>query len=230
MTAYAWPGFPVNRFEMSIRQNLRVFTGPYTPTTQALDLLGERWGITLTLAPTATRDSVTAASIEAFFDRLRGQVNSITLGHLKLTAPQGTMRGSVAAQWKNNASVNANWLNNASQPANWSTGEPVTRTAIAQLGNTVTIGTLPGRTLLAGDLIGLGTQLVRVMANATADGSGNLAIEFAPRARTAIPAGTTVLWSAPTANFILKPGATFVPTSWTPDVVDGATIELIETF
>lgn len=230
MTSFAWPGFPVNRFEMNIRQNLRTFVGPYTPTVQVLDLLGERWGITMTLAPTTARDPITAAALEAFFDRLRGQVNIITIGHLKLTVPQGTMRGSVAAQWKNNAAANATWKNNAAVTANWSTGEPVTRTAVGQLGNTVTIGAPTGRTLLAGDLIGIGGQLVRVMANATADAGGNLAVEFAPRARQAIPIGAAVTWNAPTANFILKPGSQVVPTSWTPDVIDGATIELIETF
>lgn len=42
MTTYAWPGWKVNRFEMRVLPNLRTFTGPYTPTVQVIDLLGER--------------------------------------------------------------------------------------------------------------------------------------------------------------------------------------------
>jgi hypothetical protein len=55
-------------------------------------------------------------------------------------------------------------------------------------------------------------------------------IEFQPRARAAIPAGSSVQWDSPTATFILKPGISNVPTSWTPGMVDGATVELIETY
>jgi hypothetical protein len=68
------------------------------------------------------------------------------------------------------------------------------------------------------------------MANATADGSGRLTIEFQPRARTSIPAGTAVVFDTPTANFILKPGTLNVPTVWTPDTIEGASFELIEVY
>lgn len=230
MNFYSWPGFGVKRFEMSVVPNLRTFVGPYTPTVQALDLLGERWAISMTLAPIA-RDKRTAAAMEAFWDRLRGQVNGVAIGHQVIKVPQGTLRGSSTAQWKNASSVNANWVNNASAAATWSSGEPFLLNAIGQLANTAVIRCPPGKTLLAGDLIGLGGQLVRQLTDTAADGSGNMAIEFTPRARIAMPAGTGVMWNGPTANFILKPGTTDVPTSWTPGaVIDGATIELIEVF
>ena len=227
MTAYVWP-FKVNRFEMRILPNVRVFTGPYTPNVQTLDLLGERLMISMDMPPTT--DPIEGAAREAFFNRLKASANTITIGHQKLTVPQGTLRGAVTATWKNNVGATATWKNNAAATATWLAGNPVIAAPIAQLANTGAIRTLPGRTLVAGDWVGFGGQLVQIMSNTVADGSGVMPIEFQPRARTAIAAGTQVLWSAPTANFILKPGTPNVPTSWTPGMVDGATIELIETF
>ncbi len=227
MNFYPWT-FPVSRFEMRILPNTRIFTGPYTPTTQTLDLLGERLMISMDVPPTV--DPIQGAAREAFFNRLKASSNGITIGHQKFSAPQGTLRGAVAATWKNNAAVTAVWKNASAVTATWQAGNPVILNAIAQLANTATISTVPGYTLLAGDWIGFGGQLVQIMANTVADGSGNMPIEFQPRARVAIPAYTQVFWSAPTANFILKPGTPNVPTSWSPGMTDGATIELIEIF
>jgi hypothetical protein len=198
MTAYAWP-FKCNRFEMRILPNTRTFTGPYTPTTQTLDLLGERLMVSLDIPPTT--DARSGAQREAYFNRLKASANTITLGHQKLLLPQGSLRGS-----------------------------PTIASAITQLANMAAITTTAGATLFAGDWIGFGGQLVQIMADTVADGSGAMPIEFQPRARTNIAAGAAVLWSAPTANFILKPGTPNVPTSWTPGMAGGATIEMVEVF
>lgn len=225
MTAYVWP-FPVNRFEMRILPNTRVFTGPYTPTTQTLDLLGERLMISMDIP--STNDSREGAAREAFFNRLKASANLITIGHQKLRRPQGTLRGAVPSTWTTGGSASG-WITGG-VASGWIGGAPVIAFAIAQLANTAVISTEAGYTLLAGDWIGFGGQLVQIMATTVADSSGLMPIEFQPRARTAIAAGAAVLWDGPTANFILKPGTPNVPTSWTPGMVDGATIELIEIF
>jgi hypothetical protein len=230
MTVYAWPGFPVNRFEMRLQPNTRTFTGPYAPVTQTLDLLGERWVISLTLVPTVN-DTITGAALEAFWDRLKAQANSIAIGHLKRPQPQGTLRGGgVPAAWRTSSGAAATWHTSTGATATWRTGAPVVAIDIPQLASTGFLRTLAGSTLLAGDQIGIGGQLVRIMANATADGAGLMAIEFQPRARRVIHAYSAVLWDAPTATFMLKPGTSNVPTSWTPGAIDGATVELIETY
>lgn len=220
MTVYRWPDFPVAAFELSILPNQRIFVGPYTPTVQVLDLLGERWQARITLAPTPTSDVTTASSLEAFFDRLQGQANAIQLWHLKRRSPLGTL-GTMAA---------AGWTPGTWTPGTWQVGSAEVAADIAQLASTGQLRTVAGRTVVAGDLIGLGGQLVRVMANATANGSGLMTVEFQPRARTLIPAGTPIVTSMPTANFILKPGTTSVPTVWSPDAVQGASFDLIEVF
>lgn len=99
-------------------------------------------------------------------------------------------------------------------------GSPTLAASASQLANTVSItGT---GTLLAGDMIGIGGQLVRVMADATLPGT----VEFTPRLRAAKSAGAAVTWDYPTANFRLA--ADGVPVAWHPGAFDGASAELIE--
>lgn len=200
MSTYTWPqtaGWLPHRFEMRIVPNVFVFTSQYAKTTQAVDLLGERWRIVMDLPPDVSQAIGNAR--EAFFDRLKGPLNAISIGHQRNKAPQGTLRGS-----------------------------PTLSAALAQLDNIANIQTTAGATLLAGDLIGLGAsgQLVRVMADATANGSGVISIEFMPRARAAVASGTAVVWNYPSASFRLVSDG--VPVSWNPGMVDGSSIELIE--
>lgn len=228
MATYTWPGFTVDHFELRLKPNLRNFVGPYTPAVQSVDLLGERWAAKVTI--TLTSDAVEGGAREAFWDRLRGQVNSVALWHLKRPQPAGTMRGSVAAGWRTGGGSAAVWSGSGGT-AVWQAGDPVVHQAIPQLAGTGTIRMLPGKTLLAGDHINLGgAQLVRCMANAVADSAGLAEVEFQPRARQTIPANTAVLWDHPTATFILAPGTDGVPTAYRPGVIDGASVDLIETF
>jgi len=146
-----------------------------------------------------TPDNSTAlgGQIEAFFDRLKGNANRILLWNLKRPAPLGTLRGT-----------------------------PTLAAAVAQLANTCSIQTAAGATLLAGDMLGMGGQLVRVMADTVANGSGVMAVEFAPRARAAIASGSAVTWSAPTAPFrLVSDGA---PVDWRPGMFEAPSIELRE--
>ena len=115
MTVYAWPGWGAARFELRVIPNLRTFAGPYTPTTQVLDLLGERWAARIDLPP--TNSSIEAAAREAFFDRLKGMAHQISVWHLKLAAPQGTLRSDTAAVSVVNASLAAVSVVNASLAA-----------------------------------------------------------------------------------------------------------------
>lgn len=195
MTTYAWPGpantpgWEVNHFELRIKPNVKVFTGHYTPATQAVDLLGERWSAVVHLSPTTSQ--LYAGRREAFFDRLKGPANWLSLWHLKRPAPLGTMRGS-----------------------------PTLSAAAAQLANTAAV--YGSGTLLAGDMIGIGGQLVRVMADVTLPGT----VEFQPRLRAAMVSGTAVTWDKPAANFILT--ADGVPVVYTPGMVGESALELIE--
>lgn len=96
MTQYAWPGaaggFATNHFELRISPNTRTHVGPYTRTRQVIDLLGERWRGVVQLAP--TNSLIYGAAREAFFDRLKGEVHTIGLYHVKRPYPLGSARGT----------------------------------------------------------------------------------------------------------------------------------------
>ena len=199
MTTYAWPDWGVSSFELRVVPNLRTFTSPYGTGQQTLDLLGERWRLRLQVA--ATNKSIEGAAREAFIDRLKGQSHTFAIWHLRLPAPQGTLRSDG--------------------------GAPVLDAAVAPLSNVAVIRTQAGRTVRAGDMLGLAGQLVRVMADATANGAGLLAIEFQPRARTAWGAGSAVQWDKPTANFMIMT-ADGAPTTWTAAAADAMALDAVE--
>lgn len=228
-TTYAWPStraWEPNSFEMRILPNAFTFTSPYSKSTQTVDFLGERWQVKLEMP--ASRDKVQGAAFEAFFDRLRGPVNLISMWNLQRPLPQGTLRdGTGNAQWKTATSTNATWQTSAPAAATWTYGNPVMYAA-AQLDGTITISRNPGTTVLAGDHVGAGLQLFRAMADATADSAGKLVVEVLPRVRTALPNSTAVVCTRPTANFMLK--AEGVPVSWHPGRFDGPSLELIEAY
>lgn len=226
MTTYAWPGWAPSAFEMRVKPNALVFTSTYSQTSQTVDFLGERWYARIDLATDV--DPILGAAREAFFDRLRGPVNLISLWNLRRPIPQGTMRDGVTCVVKNASNVTVSVVNVSSAAVTVIGGQPAVRIAAGQLSNTATLTAVAGVTLRAGDHLGINGQNVRVMADAVADGSGSLPIEFLPRVRTAWPAGMAVTWNRPTANFMLK--ADGVPISFHPGMYDAATFELIEAY
>lgn len=136
---YPWPfGDQIDTFEMRIANNVESFTSPYSKDTQVVDLLGEKWQIRVDLP--ARIEEAQGAMREAFFDRLNGPVNLISLWHLKRQIPRGTFRG---------ATVNG---------------------PCAQLANLCILNVATGTTLKAGDHISLNGQLVRAMADTVSVG------------------------------------------------------------
>lgn len=117
-----------------------------------------------------------AAAVEAFLASFRGQVNTVNLWHFARSAPRGTMRGTPTM------------FANASQGS-----------------AAIQIQAVAGETLLAGDVIGAGGQLLMVAADATAQVSpaGQLDVTLVNRLRTALSSGASVTWSTPMAPFRL---------------------------
>jgi hypothetical protein len=110
MTTYTWPdAMQANAFEAQLVPNVRGFSSPYGGSSQALDLLGERWRFAIGL-PACKR--VDSGVREALFAKLRGGANRVSLWHMARPVPVGTMRGaptlaSTAAQGASTISINA---------------------------------------------------------------------------------------------------------------------------
>lgn len=93
MTTYAAPAwFKPSDFEATLVPEVRSFVSPYGGATQALDLLGERWRFMVGLPPCLRDD---AGAREAFFHRLRGAANNVSLPHFARPVPRGTARGTL---------------------------------------------------------------------------------------------------------------------------------------
>lgn len=119
---------------------------------------------------------------------LRGRVNHLACWDFGRPLPLGTLRGTPTLSATAAAGA----------------------TSIAIAGG----GGNAGATLLAGDMLQLGTglgtsQAVMVMADATADGSGNIAaLSIEPPLRVAQASGAAVGWQRPLAYFKLSSGNT----------------------
>lgn len=91
MATYDWPDeLEVQGVEWAIQKAGLQFRSPYGGFTQAVELPGEQWMVSLTLPPRFAHE---AGPAEAFLSNLAGGVNRTRLHHLMRPEPAGTMRG-----------------------------------------------------------------------------------------------------------------------------------------
>jgi len=225
MSKYAWPlPWGVQSFQMRVVPNVRAFRGPYTPTVQTIDLLGEVWLISFELPP--GNDPIVAGQREAFFDRLLGPVNLIELWNLQRPVPLGTITSGAPVQVVNTALQPVQVVNAALQPVAVISRSPQLVAAAPKGAGSVQMRNPAGKTIEAGDMLGLGGQLVRAMDRAVFDANGVATVEFLPRLRKALPALTEVVINRPTATFEVRGEG--VPVVHRPGMHEGSALELIE--
>jgi predicted RecA/RadA family phage recombinase len=83
-------------------------------------------------------------------------------------------------------------------------------------------------TLKAGDLLGFGGQVSRVMADSAATDAGTMVAEVLPRVRSTVASGAAVTWNAPTVTFLLASGGG-VPIDFMPADISGSlALQLVE--
>lgn len=127
-----------------------------------------------------------AGVYEAMLLQLRGGINHLALYDFVRSAPQGTMRGTLT-------------LNGAHVAGQGTAVLPLSVTGGAGQAST---------TLKMGDWLQIGSsgspgasQLVKVVADATANGSGVIALTVEPPLRTAFSSGAAVTWDKPVAYY-----------------------------
>lgn len=173
-----------------------------TGAQQVRTLGPPRWVLTLTQPPALSLAQ--AGQWQALVAQLRGRVNHLAAWDPARQQPLGTMRGTP------------------------------TLTSTAAAGATALALTTgqAGCTLAQGDWLQLGTglgtsQLVMVVANATADGAGALAVTVEPPLRQQFTLGTAVAWQRALAYYRSAGGSS----TWryvTRNVVQGMTLDLLE--
>ena len=126
---------------------------------------------------------------EAFFIGLASTGDWVRIAHLHRAEPLGTLRGL-----------------------------PTAAAAAAAGARTLQVQTTPGATLVGGDMLGTGSQLLMVAyGGCTANGSGVATVPLALPLQAAVSSGATVTWSAPTGQFQLAadaPMATYGRSRW----------------
>ena len=139
---------------------------------------------------------------QALMLQLRGKTNQLALWNMGRPQPKGTMRGTMT-------------LGTTAQGA----------TAL-----TINAAGQAGKTLLAGDYLGVGAgltqQVVMVVADATASGAGVVSVVTEPALRNAFASGAGVTWYRPCALFRRKDSTS--KWDYEPGVIKGMSLDLIE--
>lgn len=143
--------------------------------SQAVEISPPLWSVSMEAQPLK---EISSGAWKSLIVGLKGKTNNLALWDFLRPAPAGTMRGTMTLN------------SNAAQGA----------TSLS-----IIAATEISKTLLQGDMLGLGSgatrQVVMVTADATADGAGIISVTVEPQIRTAGTAGNAVVWDKPTALF-----------------------------
>lgn len=163
--------------EFNLISNTQTFTSPLDGSVYTSELPGARWAFSLDFPSLQEAD---AALLQAFLAKLRGQANTFTMHNWARPTPRGTAGGTPLV---NNSSVS---------PTTLQTGASI-----------ITKGWSAGATMKAGDYFTMNTELKMCVADATADGSGNMTITFEPPIRNSPADNAAITVTRPTAVFML---------------------------
>lgn len=206
MTTFAWPtdgSLPIAELQLMKSDNTFMFTSVLSGDISTLSVPGARWGWGVSFGehPYSVR-----AKIEAFLARLNGSEHRVSMFDVARPVPTGTISLS-----------------------------GITAGTGAQFVESIALsGCGAGATLKAGDWLRLTlsnglTQLVMCAADASADGSGNMTMEFRPALRWAVTAASAVVVDKPTGLFIMREPKFASPRSGASKA-NGFAIELHEVF
>ncbi len=167
--------------------------------SQAMEISAPLWAVNLSVA---TMSDSSSGALKAMLLKLRGKVNQLALWDFGRPAPLGTMRGTMT-------------LNGAHAQ-----GAVTLNISAAGQGST---------TVKQGDMFGIDStnQVVMAVADATADGSGNVSFAIEPPLRDALSGGAAVTWDKPKALFRITQSD--LGWDYTPGlIVSGFALDLIE--
>lgn len=174
MAEVAYPtGLVVEKFTWEMQRMDSTFSGIFGQ--QSVEGAAPMWKASLA-APTMDESKVGAW--QALTLQLKGRLNQLALHNLGRPVPRGTYRGSPTL---------------------------TTLAAFGAASLTFSDATQAGKTLLQGDYIGFGSgltkQVVMIVADATADGSGQITVSVQPALRNQLAASSIIVWDKPTALF-----------------------------
>lgn len=204
MTTFAWPtgDSAFSQFSAAVWKPKQIAfesESPLNGDVQTTTRPGGRWGWQLHFFSQTWAER---RRVIAFLERLNGREHRISFIDPANPSPQGTIA---------------------------LTGVTVS-TSAAQFAQSLVLANCgAGATLLRGDWIKVGTQSLKVVADATADGSGVMTVTVRNMLRAAVSAGAAVTTNNVSSLFVLADpnwSAAFNP----GNIADPFTIDLIEVF
>lgn len=194
------PAFNVGSFRWTLKRSEIV--GKSVFGSQSIEAATPVWLCSISGVPLVKDEAI---AFEQFLESLAGYRNQVEMYHRVQPQPRGTLRG--------NLTLNADTSEGAT--ALQITGGP----------------SQAGKTLLCGDLIGIGSvitqQVMRIAADATADGSGVIDVSLGTPLRNAFESGVSVVWDRPKALFRQQQnnaGINYVPgiigEPWSLDLIE----------
>jgi len=177
MSTIVFPTFsrllPYTQWEFGQIPMTFTHASPLSGAIQTVEMPGSRWAHSLRLEGLSVDER---HLMNTFFAQLRGRANRYTLHDVINPTPRGTMRGTLTVSGSITAGA-------------------VTCSVTGGAGQA-------GTTLLKGDKLSINGELKLITADATANGSGVIALTVEPPFRAAASGGAAVTWNKPTAKFI----------------------------
>jgi hypothetical protein len=183
-TTYTYPSttaFTASKFEIGLRSNVLMTTSSHTGSVQTIEMPGSRWVVTMSYDIQAADGR---AEVEAFWAKVRGQVNRVALWHLRRPTPRGTATTS---------------------------GIQVNATVSAGLSTLVFKNGTNGTTYKQGDMFSVNSELKMIIADTTFNGSSQAQVDFTPPLRAQAAINTSIVLSSPTALFVPTQQEVMVP-------------------
>jgi hypothetical protein len=154
--------------------NQVVNTSPLSGDSQVLTRPGSKWGWDIDLSEVVPSE---LSEIEGYLIRFNGRQHLMTIHDFFRPAPRGTCNLSGVT----------------------------TDGAVAQFVSTIGLkGCGAAKTLLYGDWVKIGSQLVMSVGDFTADGTGRMTIEFRHSLRQAIADNSACILDKPTSTYTLS--------------------------
>jgi hypothetical protein len=169
--------------------------------SQALVVGSPTWSVEMTGLPLRHAD---AGRFRLFVEQLAGYRHQVALWDLSVPQPKGTLRGTLVLVGAHAQGSTSLLISGGSTQA--------------------------GKTLLAGDRLGLGSgvtqQVLPVIADATADSAGEIVVSVGVPLRNGFSDGAAVEWDRPKALFRQRELA--APLTYVPGATQAWTLSLFE--
>ena len=151
MSLITWPtGLTPAQCSLRLKTTQRLHAAPLGGSEQAVDLLNDRWMLSLVLSARAGFDK--GAQIEAFIAAMRGQTNTVALWHFARPAPRGSLTSATcasAAQGASSVTLNVTGTKTINTGDLFSVGGMLLQCATTTTGTTTVVVPLVNRLRLA---------------------------------------------------------------------------------